>query len=97
VITADKLKIYEAFRGDLDMWVRAGSGRDKEMMSDADWRQIEQLLGEITLVDRGLASEDFARRVETSLRDNTADAMVAAQLRQMASEVDHPKRWWKFW
>ena len=99
MITAEKLKIFEEFDGDLDMWGRVHGKRDSETMSESDWRQIEQLVSELTLVERNLATDDFARRVEASLRENTEDDNVATRIRCLATGigVSRPKRWWKFW
>ena len=99
MITSDKLKTYEAFDGDIDAWSRAGSDRDKEAISDADWRQIERLVSEVALLARNQTTDDFARRIEAHLRENTTDASVADRIRHLASTdgVPQKKHWWKFW
>jgi len=99
MITADKLKTYEAFNGDIDAWARASSDRDKEIISDADWYEIERLVNELVLLERSQTTDDFARRIEEQLRENTADASVAERIRYLASVdgVRQKKSWWKFW
>ena len=84
MITFDKLKIYEAFRGDPDMWGRARRRRDREILSDEDWKLIDELIQELTLVNRNLASETNAAQIEKKVQVNTTDSKVADRLKALA-------------
>jgi hypothetical protein len=97
MITAEKLKVYEAWGGDPDMWARAARKRDRDILSSEDWRLIEKLIREVTLVERNLAADDYARQIEVNLKAGTADASVAARIRVLAAGPVRAKRWWRFW
>lgn len=59
MITRDKLKIYKKYSGDIDGWARVGKKSELEIMSDDDWTLVDELLQNLELVEKGLASDSF--------------------------------------
>lgn len=84
MITAKKLSIYRKYDGDVDGWARAGSWREKKIMSDQDWYDIDELLRRLHLVEAGLASAEFESQTRVMLEERTKNAEVARLLRKHA-------------
>ena len=84
MITAKKLSIYRKYDGDVDGWARVGSRREKKVMSDQDWYEIDELLRRLHLVEKGLASEEFESQTREMLEERTENAEVARLLRKRA-------------
>ena len=70
MITADKLKIYSRYKGDIDMWTRTGKRKEKKIMTTNDWYLIERLLQDLTIARKGLASEEFKIDLDKKLVEN---------------------------
>jgi hypothetical protein len=83
LITQEMLRIYREFDGKNDIWVLAGCP-NKEIIPDAHWHQIDQILQELTLVKRGIASPEYALRIQQKLALAAEDAVVADELLSMA-------------
>lgn len=85
MLTMAMLDSYEFFGGDIDAAVRVR--RDGgEMPSDADWRQIDELLLQLGLLQAGQVSPAFAARIEGQLRAATSDEAVRDRLRRLAAQ-----------
>ena len=85
MITKEKLKIYQSYKGDIDGWSRFAKGRQKEIFGDSDWSLIEGLIQDIKLVDRGLAANSYADDLITKLSTNCDYEETVVQLRDLAS------------
>jgi hypothetical protein len=85
MITKEKLSIYQRYDGDSDGWARANVPREQAAMVDEDWREIDELLMQVSLVKKELATKSFADAVRLQLEKSTADASVAAQIFAIAS------------
>jgi hypothetical protein len=72
-LTNEKLAIYRKYRGDVDMWARAGTKSEKNAMVDADWAELSAILQQLQLVEKGLASAEFAAAAHQKLSDATPD------------------------
>ena len=70
MLTKEKIKVYISYNGDIDMWVRTGKANDKTVMNNSDWAMIEQLLQDIHLVEKGLASPEYSKSVNESIQHN---------------------------
>jgi hypothetical protein len=81
MLTMDKLRIYQAFGGDLDGWARRGKDAG---MHDGDWQLIESLRQDLFLVASGRASPAFAIATERRLRDATDSEETREALRELA-------------
>jgi len=70
MITQDKIKVYKRFDGDIDSWARSGSKNEKLVMNDGDWYMIEELIQDLSLVEKGLASVTFNNDLSNRLTEN---------------------------
>ena len=73
MITLRKLKIFASFKGDVDMFGRAGRTKEKEIMDDGDWHLIDLLIQDATVIDRQLDSEQRTMQATQRINDNCED------------------------
>ena len=73
-LTRQKLAIYQKYRGDVDMWARAGTREEKEAMADADWSEMWSLFQQVQNLKKGQLSNEFAARVRSRLEEVAPDA-----------------------
>jgi hypothetical protein len=83
MITREKLRIYENYRGDSDGWARA-SESDEQSIKDQDWALIGEILQSLRIVQSGLASARFETEVRTRALDSVEDEYVYERLFQLA-------------
>ena len=69
MITKAKIEIYKRFNGDGDMFVRCGKPHEKDLIDDNDFYIIMDLLQNIEIVDKGLASLTFKDKLTSDLID----------------------------
>lgn len=69
MITESKIKIYKAYKGDIDAWGRVSKKNERELMTDADWYQIQGLVQDLVIISRGLASESYIIQIESRLQE----------------------------
>jgi hypothetical protein len=84
MLTKEKIKVYISYNGDIDMWVRTGKANDKTVMNNSDWAMIEQLLQDIHLVEKGLASPESSKSVNESIQHNCDNNDTINELKQYA-------------
>ncbi len=77
MLTANHLRIYEVFGGDIDAFSRSG---DASEIGDAEWGLIDRLRQDLHLVSSGLASEQFSERVRAQLLAVTESENVRSRL-----------------
>jgi hypothetical protein len=80
MITPEKLRIYQRYRGDIDGWARIGTPEEKAAMTDEDWYVIGELQQRLALVKRGVASENYVRKTNQMLADWVNDEAVTQAL-----------------
>lgn len=68
MITLKHLKIYENYGGDGDMLIRTGSYEEKELMDYETWSLIEELIQNLELIKKGLASDSFKSQILKKLK-----------------------------
>ncbi len=59
MITQEKLNIYKKYSGNMESWDRFGKKKDKRIMPYKEWEMIDELIQNLELVEKGLASVDF--------------------------------------
>ncbi|MBP6095781.1 MAG: hypothetical protein KBF58_07760 [Methyloversatilis sp.] len=84
MLTLDKLKAYGVFGGDIDGHARS-TGKDKPVITDADWYLIDELLMALDTVASGMASAGFIERLERRMAENTADQATRDALTELAA------------
>ncbi len=73
MISEAGVRLYMAFRGDIDGFARGGSITDKEAVTDEQWSMIDDVLGRMVIGLRGLSSSDFDVATSSMLRDHFTD------------------------
>ncbi len=84
MITTDKLRIHQRYKGDVDGWARAGNPSEKQAMTDQDWSDIDELLQRLALVKTVPVAESFRLATAQLLAERAPDPAVAAQLNALA-------------
>ena len=70
MITIKEIEIFQKFNGDIDHFARVGSSKDKREITDKDWYLLNSLLQDIEIVEKGLSSDDFKKKLEIQLKEN---------------------------
>lgn len=84
MLTKQKLSIYQKYRGDVDIWARAGTKKEKEEMTDGDWSEMWSLFQQLQNLERGQLSDEFAARVRARLQEVAADPELQKELKAYA-------------
>jgi hypothetical protein len=84
MITAEKLRIYCEFDGDIDGWVRMSKGRGSGEMTDRDWFSIDEILQPLSIVHAGMASPEYASETQSKLNAIAEYEEVQRQLTDLA-------------
>jgi hypothetical protein len=84
MLTPEKIKAFKFFNGDIDLWARIGSRKEKALMEEEDWYLIENLIQDIKLVNKGLASSQFSDALEIKISDSCEDVETIKSLTALA-------------
>lgn len=84
MITADKLKLFERYSGDVDAWARSGSKKEQLIMMDNDWYLIDDMIQDLNLIKKGLASADFQDKLKLKLNTNCDNEETIKKLESIA-------------
>jgi hypothetical protein len=86
MITVEKIKIFLKYRGDLDAWARLSKKREAQIMTDSDWKLIDDCIQGIYLVKSGKASTDFEVKHKRKIEANISDDDALKMINQLARE-----------
>ena len=64
MITLPKLKIFESFKGDIDMFGRSGQKYQRQITDD-EWYLIDRLIQDAIVINRQLGSEEAVKIFKT--------------------------------
>jgi hypothetical protein len=87
MITLDKPSIFARFKGDADMFGRAGRAREKELISDGEWYLIDTLFQDATVIDRNIGSERRILQAKQRILENCEDDQVVAKIHLLAEKL----------
>lgn len=59
-ITINKLRIFQRYNGDEDMFLRTGKENEKQLFCHNEWHLIDNCLQSIAMIKIGLVTEQFA-------------------------------------
>lgn len=68
-ITKGKLKIFEKYEGDEDVFARAGQKREKDLFQIGEWNLIKDFQQRLEMIEKGLTSSDFQTKTLTDLKE----------------------------
>ncbi len=71
MITNEKIEIYKKIGRDIDHLQRVGSRNEKALMQDNVWSIIDEFIQYLELINKGLAFENFKKKVLTRLESET--------------------------
>jgi len=83
MITVEKLKIFKKYQGDGDAFIRIGKKNEKRIMDYSDWRNIDELIQDIGLIKKKLASAEYEKSVSNKLRNYCESQSVMEELWEM--------------
>ena len=86
MITAKKISIYKKYDGDIDGWARSGSKSEQMEIEDADCYIIENLLQDLRLVSKGLASNEYSEALHERIQSNCSDAEAIEKLKSLIGQ-----------
>jgi hypothetical protein len=86
MINENKLKIFEKYDGDIDSWVRSGSKKEKSIMTDGDWYNIDAFIQDLSLVKKGLTSFEFNNVLISKFKENCDSEGAINQLKKIADK-----------
>jgi hypothetical protein len=82
MITKEHLETYKSFDGDIDMWGRVKKSKDR--MTDADWFEIERILQDLTIINNGHASKEFAAKTLQHIKTSCENSEVEHELIELS-------------
>lgn len=85
MVTENKIKVYKRYDGDIDVWARSGSKKEKSIMTDEDWYVIDGLIQDLSMVEKGLASSDFNENLNVKLKKICDSDSTVNQLQKLVS------------
>ncbi len=83
MISIDKLKVFEKYRGDIDGVVRTRDKIGLEMSSSGEWATIDDVAQRWIKVKNGVASETFKSEAQKILDDKFEKAASEYLIRKM--------------
>lgn len=84
VITVEKLRIYQRYKGDLDGFSRRRDPLEMSIITDDDWIMIDILSQRLFLEQSVPCAESFRADTQRLLSEQVSDAVTAAQLKELA-------------
>ena len=87
MITIKKLKIFRKNNGDGDMWLKSTWSWQRNTMTAEDWTIIGELIDDIKLMDRDLASDSYREGILEKINANCEDEKTIEELRRLAREM----------
>jgi len=86
MITAEKLKIYKKCSGNIESWDRFGKKKDKSFLEYEEWELIDELIQNLELVEKGLASDSFKTQTLNKLNEICDSEKTKQELKSLIGE-----------
>ena len=91
MITTEKLKIFDKYKGDFDAFARVGHETEKTVLTDNDWQLIDSFKHDIELINKGLSSSDYNSKKISQIKSNTDKNAFDTLSKQIAGFNDFQK------
>ena len=85
MINIEKTKIYLKYDGDLDGWCRI-QNKDDRIINEDEWRIIDDIIGNIVPILRGLAAEKFIQENKKLVKRNLQDEATFKLIEEYAKQ-----------
>ena len=79
-LTRQKLAIYQKYRGNVDIWDRVASRKEREQMADTEWSELGLLFQQVQNLEKGQLSDEFAARVRNRLQEVAPDLELRKEI-----------------
>ena len=86
MITQEKIAIYKKYSGDIDHFARVGSSRDKSILSDFEWNQIDNLIQDLELSLKGLTSREFDINIKERIAEIVDSNETLEQIKKLVNQ-----------
>ena len=86
MITMANLKEYEEYHGYYDGFYMQKVKNGTNLTTDTEWYLINDLIQDVQLVDKGLASKEFSDNLQKRLRENCDNEGTITQLKELANK-----------
>lgn len=86
MLTKAKLEEYKRYHGYYDGFYLQKVKKGKNINSDEDWYLTQDLIGDIKLVRKGVASEEYVQNLRLKLMKNCDTGETIAFLEKIAEE-----------
>lgn len=86
MLTIEKVKLYNRWRGDIDSWARSGSRKSKSGMEDDDWYLIDRFIGDLTLIKNGHAAESYTKDLNDRLLESCDSQETINQIKKLVEQ-----------
>lgn len=70
MITTEKIKIFDRYKGDIDGFARVGRNYEKKRIDNNDWYLIDSFYQDIELINKGLAAQTYIAKTFSKLKEN---------------------------
>lgn len=87
MLTTAQLAVFINYQWDLRFFESQASTAEKELMSNVDWDEVNELLQDLRLYHQHLVSKEYARKILANLRQVCADEETAQILLGYASTL----------
>jgi len=84
MITADKVRVYFKYDGDVDFLQRGGPTRDRNVLEPGDWHTLDQLRMALANLKAGQVSAELAEHTRADLARLTDGPETARMLMDVA-------------
>ena len=84
MITIDKLKEYEEYRGYYDGFYIQKVKKNENLTSDEEWIVIESLVNDCHLQNNGVSSEEYSNNLEFKLIELCLDRKTIEYLKNIS-------------
>ncbi len=91
MITKEKLKIFEKYKGDNDAFARIGRDSEKNGFTDNEWQLIDNIKQDIELINKGLSSNDYNSKTINQIKKSTDKSAFELLCKQIYGFNDFQK------
>jgi hypothetical protein len=86
MITITKLKEYEQYQGFYDGFYLQKVKKGLNITSDDEWYLMRDLIQDLKLVNKNLASKEYEENLNKKLKENCDNEETITQLKKLAEE-----------
>jgi len=70
MITIEKLKIFDIYKGDIDGFARVGRDHEKQLFDNNEWFLIDSFYQDLDLINKRLVAQEYSNNMFLKLKEN---------------------------